>query len=107
MILQINFTLAAPAGQYQTLVDSVAPSFRDVPGLVWKIWLLNPSAQEAGGLYLFDSQSSLDAYRNGPLMAQLRALPFLHNISMKQFEIMPEATSLTCGLIEAPRPSGA
>lgn len=97
MILQINFSFAAPAGQYQTLVDSVAPAFRDVPGLVWKIWLLNPSAQEAGGLYLFDSQDSLDAYRNGPLLAQLRALPFLRHISIKQFEIMPEATAQTRG----------
>ncbi|MGC4050228.1 MAG: YdhR family protein [Paludibaculum sp.] len=97
MILQINFTLHAPAEEYQTLVDSVAPAFRDIPGLVWKIWLLNPSAQEAGGLYLFDSQASLDAYRNGPLMAQLRALPFLHSLSMKQFEIMPGATIWTRG----------
>jgi hypothetical protein len=97
MILQVNFHLAAPAGQYQALVDSVAPAFLDVPGLVWKIWLLNPAAHEAGGIYLFDCQDSLDAYRNGPLMAQLRALPFLRDISIKQFEIMPEATAQTRG----------
>lgn len=97
MILQVNFNLDAPAAEYQKVADSVAHAFLDVPGLRWKIWLLNPAAQEAGGIYLFDSQASLDAYRNGPLVAQLRGLPFLRNISMKQFEVMPEVTALTRG----------
>jgi hypothetical protein len=86
MILQINFHLNVPVAEYQKMVDSVAHAFLDVPGLRWKIWLLNPTAQEAGGIYLFDSQASLDAYVNGPLVARLRALPSIRDISMKQFE---------------------
>jgi len=101
MILQINFDLNVPVADYQKMVDSVAHAFLDVPGLMWKIWLLNPASQEAGGIYLFDSQASLDAYRNGPLVAQLRGLPSIRNISMKQFEVMPEVTALTRGPIEA------
>ena len=89
MILQINFNV--PAAEYQKMADSVAHAFLDVPGLRWKIWLLNPAAQEAGGIYLFDSQASLDAYLNGPLVAQMRGL--VRNISMKQFEVMPEVTA--------------
>jgi len=95
VILQINFNLDAPAAEYQKVADSVAHAFLDVPGLRWKIWLLNPAAQEAGGIYLFDSQASLDVYRGGPLVVQMRGLPFLRNISMKQFEVMPEVTELT------------
>jgi hypothetical protein len=101
MILQINFNLNVPAAEYQKMVDSVAHAFRDVPGLTWKIWLLNPAAQEAGGIYLFDNQASLDAYVNGPLVAQLRGLTAIRNFSMKQFEAMPEVTALTRGPIEA------
>jgi hypothetical protein len=71
MILQINFNLNVPVAEYQKMADSVAHAFLDVPGLRWKIWLLNPAAQEAGGIYLFDSQASLDAYLNGPLVAQI------------------------------------
>jgi hypothetical protein len=97
MILQINFNLNAPVGQYQKMADSVAHAFLDVPGLRWKIWLLHPAAQEAGGLYLFDSQASLDAYLNGPLVAQLRGLTSIRNISVKQFDVMQEATALTRG----------
>jgi len=97
MILQINFKLNVPAAEYQQIVDSVAPVFVNVPGLRWKIWLLNPAAQEAGGIYLFDGQASLDAYLNGPWVAKLKALPAVANISVKQFEVMPEATALTRG----------
>ncbi|HTS62668.1 MAG TPA: YdhR family protein [Candidatus Acidoferrales bacterium] len=100
MILQINFNLNVPAAEYQKMADSVAHAFLDVPGLTWKIWLLNPAAQEAGGIYLFDSQASLDAYVNGPLVAQLRGLTAVRNISIKQFEVMPGATALTRGPFE-------
>jgi hypothetical protein len=101
MILQINFNLNAPIAEYQKLADSVAHAFLDVPGLRWKIWLLNPATQEAGGIYLFDGQASLDAYLNGPLVAQIRGLTSIRNISMKQFEVMPEVTALTRGPFEA------
>ena len=107
MILQITFNLNVPAAEYQKMADSIAHAFLDVPGLRWKIWLLNPASQEAGGIYLFDSQASLDAYVNGPLVGQLRGLTSIRNISMKQFEVMPDLTALTRGPIEAALTSDA
>ena len=101
MILQINFNINVPAAQYQNIVDSVAQAFPEVPGLKWKIWLLNPAAEEAGGIYLFDGQESLNAYLNGRLVAKLRGLTVIRNLSVKQFEVMPEATALTRGPVEA------
>ena len=103
MILQINFNLSpdVPVSEYQKMSDSIAHAFLDVPGLKWKIWLLNADAQEAGGIYLFDSQASLDGYLNGPFVARLRAIPFVRNISIKQFEVIPGATAVTRGPIEA------
>jgi len=102
MILAITFYLNVPVAEYQKMVDTIAHAFLDAPGLRWKIWLLNPANQEAGGIYLFDSQASVDAYMNGPLVAQLRGLPSIRNISMKQFEVMPQATALTRGPCETP-----
>jgi hypothetical protein len=101
MILQINFSLNVPAAEYQKIVDSVAQAFLGVPGLKWKIWLLNPATQEAGGIYLFDSQASVDAYLNGPLVAKLKSMTAVRNLSMKQFDVMVEATALTRGPVEA------
>jgi len=105
MILQINFNV--PAAEYQKMADSVAHAFLGVPGLRWKIWLVNPAAQEAGGIYLFDSQASLDAYLNGPLVAQMRGLTSIRNVSIKQFEVMPEVTALTRGPFETAVTSNA
>jgi hypothetical protein len=107
MILQINFNLNMPFAEYQKMADAIAHASLDVPGLRWKIWLLNSAAQEAGGIYLFDSQASLDAYLNGPLVAQLRGLTSIGNISMKQFEVMPAVTALTRGPFEAALTSDA
>lgn len=100
MILEMNFQLNVPVTEYRTMADSVAETLADVPGLKWKIWLLNPATQEAGGIYLFDDQASLDAYLNGPLVAGLRALPAIRNFSQKQFQVMPQLTALTRGPVE-------
>ena len=107
MILQINFNLNVPAAEYHKMAASVSEAFLDVAGLKWKIWLLNPVTQEAGAIYLFDSQASLDAYVNGPLVARLRALTAIRNVSMKQFEVMSEVTVLTRGPVEAAATSHA
>jgi Putative mono-oxygenase ydhR len=101
MILQINFNLNVPVAEYRMMVASIAEAFVNVPGLKWKIWLLNPAAKEAGGLYLFDTQASLDAYLNGPLVEHLKGLTAIRNLAIKPFEVMPEATALTRGPLEA------
>jgi len=76
-----------------------------VKTLIYTVDFARP--QEAGGIYLFDSQASLDAYLNGPLVAQIRGLTSIRNISMKQFEVMPEVTALTRGPFEAALTSDA
>lgn len=101
MILQINFNFNMPVAEYQKMAESVASGVRDVPGLRWKIWLLNPASQEAGGIYLFESQAALNAYLNGPIVARLRGRESIRNISIKQFEAVPAATALTRGPMEA------
>ena len=107
MILQINFNLNVPVEEYQKMADAVAHVFADVPGLKWKIWLLNPKTLEAGGIYHFDSQASVDAYLNGPIVAQLKGLTAVRDISVKQFEAMPEVTALTRGPVAAAMTSEA
>ena len=38
---------------------------------------------------------------NGPFVAKLRGLASIRNISMKEFEVIPEVTALTCGPVDA------
>ena len=49
-ILQVNFKLNVPTGEYQNLCRSLAETFAQIPGLRWKVWILNETGKEAGGV---------------------------------------------------------
>ena len=100
-ILQINFKLNVVPAEYREICESVAHAIADVPGLVWKVWLLNKEDDEAGGIYLFHDKQSLDAYLSSPIIAQISSLPQLREISAKRFETMPEVTAITRGPVPA------
>ena len=97
MILQINFTLNIPATEYAELSKAAAQPISEVHGLIWKIWLINDNMHEAGGIYHFDSQASLEAYLNGPLVAMMKTMPIVRDIAVKQFDVIPDLTSTTRG----------
>ena len=96
-ILQINFKLNVPSAEYRKIVESVVQAIADVPGLVWKVWLLNEQESEAGGIYLFQDEQSLAAYLSGPIISQIKSLPQLREISAKRYETVPELTVVTRG----------
>jgi hypothetical protein len=100
-ILQINFKLNVSAAEYREICESVAQAIADVPGLVWKVWLLNEQDGEAGGIYLFQEEQSLAAYLSGPIIRQIKSLPQLREISAKRFETMPQVTAITRGPVPA------
>ena len=100
-ILQINFKLNVAPAEYRKLCNSVAQPIGDVAGLVWKVWLLNEQDGEAGGIYLFQDEQSLTAYLSSPVIAQIKSLPQLREISAKIFETIPDITAVTRGPIPA------
>jgi hypothetical protein len=101
-ILQINFKLNVAPAEYRKLCKSVAQTIADVPGLLWKAWLLNEQDGEAGGIYLFQDEQSLTAYLACPIIGEIKSLPQLREISAKWFETIPEVTVVTRGPIPAP-----
>src|ERR1700741_4276787 len=100
-ILQINFKLNVSSAEYRKISESVAQAIADVPGLVWKVWLLNEQEGEAGGIYLFQDEQSLVGYLSGPIVAQIKSLPQLREISAKRFDTIPNITVVTRGPIPA------
>jgi hypothetical protein len=96
-ILQVNFKFSVSRSEYEEAAASLAGAFAEVPGLRWKVWTLNEADNEAGGVYLFDDDASLQDYLAGPLAEQVRTHPAFSDMSVKQFEVVPDATTITRG----------
>ena len=65
-VLQINFKFNIPSAD---LKNGLAPFVKDiaaVSGLRWKVWIMNEQENEAGGIYLFDDEDSIQAYQTNP-----------------------------------------
>jgi len=97
IMLQVNFNYSVSKEEYEQAAAPLADKFANVPGLKWKIWILNAENSEAGGIYMFDSQASLDNYLSGPLAESVTTHPALSNFSIKQFSIMRDITKITRG----------
>jgi len=100
-LLQVNFKLKGSPSEYRAHCQSIAQAFADVPGLNWKIWILNEAEKEAGGIYLFEDERALAQYLAGPLPAKAKDNPLFADFTAKTFDVIEEATSITRGPIAA------
>ncbi len=99
-ILQINFKYNVSGAEYQQAVAPLAGDVAAVAGLHWKIWILNEAESEAGGIFLFDDEASVQAFLEGPVAAQVTTHPALSDFSVKQFDIMEDVTAITRGPVK-------
>jgi hypothetical protein len=97
IMLQLNFNFSVSKEEYEQAVSPLADKFANVPGLIWKVWILNEEKSEAGGIYLFENQAALDDYLAGSLAKIVTTHPALSNFSIKQFGIMKNITKVTRG----------
>ena len=96
-ILQINFKLNVPVDEYEKICAPLAQPVAEVPGLRWKLWLINKGEGEAGGIYLFDTEEAMNEYMAGPIVTQVKSHPALRDLSAKKFDLMEEVTAVTRG----------
>ena len=96
-ILQINFKFNVPEADYIAAVTPLAGDIAAVPGLLWKVWLMNAAESEAGGIYWFSDAESLNAYLEGPIVAGIVSHPALAEISAKIFDNLAELSEITNG----------
>lgn len=97
-ILQVNFKFSMSKTEYEQACLPQAPNLAYVPGLRWKVWIMNEAESEAGGIYLFESEASLQAFI-GPLKEMLGAPVFSH-VQIKIFGILDDLTLITRGPIK-------
>ena len=99
-IMQLNFKFSVSGSEYEQAVAPLASQFAAVAGLRWKIWMINEAETEAGGIYMFDDEASLNAFLEGPLAAQVTGHPALSDFSVKQFDVMEDLSAITRGPVE-------
>ena len=66
-----------------------------VPGLLWKVWIVDEEQQESGGIHLFADGDSLQAYLDSEIVAGIVSHPALSDFSVKQFSVMPAESAIT------------
>lgn len=97
-LLQIDYLFSGPWGEemaeeYSELAHRIA----GVPGLICKVWTENREAGEAGGIYLFEDEASLDAYM-GPKIERMEASG-VKGLRAKKFDINETLSLITRGRI--------
>ncbi|MBK9748923.1 MAG: YdhR family protein [Anaerolineae bacterium] len=96
-ILQVNFKFNMTRAQYEQFCLSGAPQLVAVPGLLWKVWIMNETSFEAGGIYLFQDASSLQSFVSA--LTGMLSAPEFTDVSIKPFDILDELTQITHGPI--------
>ena len=96
-ILQINYTFNLSRAEHTALVTPMAEYIAAVPGLVWKIWLVNEADHEAGGIYLFENAEAAQAFVSSAPVTGFAAHPALGAFSVKMFEAVEALSRITRG----------
>ncbi len=98
----INFGLKdISEEQYSGQVESVAPAFADLPGLVSKTWLANEETNTYGGVYVWRNREAMEAYKETEIYKGMQADPHLKDFTVKDFAVLEGPTRATRGLEEA------
>jgi heme-degrading monooxygenase HmoA len=101
-ILIINFALEGISEeQYGAQVESVAPAFAKLPGLVSKTFLANEQTNTYGGVYVWQDREAMEAYKESEIYKGMMANPYFKDVTVKDFAVLEGPTRITRGLAEA------
>ncbi len=94
-MLVTNYSYSVTGEEFKNMVAQLAGAFADVPGCLWKIWLIDEQKKEAGAVYLFKNDESLQNFKASPLVASVLSHPALSNFDLKERDILTEVSEIT------------
>ena len=94
-ILVTNYNYNVSREDYENMTSQLGKAFADVPGCIWKIWLINDEKKEAGAVYLFENDEALQNFKASPLVASVLSHPALSNFDLKERDILTGVSETT------------
>jgi len=98
-LLVVCFKFKTSQQEYERIASRLARAILDVPGLRWKIWLINATHGKAGGIYLFDDEHTAQTFLTGPILTGLKNHVALTCFAVQQFDVLEAAALVTHGPI--------
>jgi hypothetical protein len=95
--IQVQYRVAGETQDYQRLAAAVAPQLAQLPGLRWKLWLLDPPTGDAAGIYLFADAAAAADFLSGPALSGLRQHPAIADVSARSLAVLTDLTLTTFG----------
>ena len=87
--------------EWSKVAEEFAPAFADVPGLVSKVWLVDPETNSCcGGIYTWRDRQAMEDYATSDLFKAVVAHPNLANIKASDYTVMETPTRITRGFVE-------
>ncbi|HHF2901072.1 TPA: monooxygenase [Vibrio alginolyticus] len=95
-LLQVDFGFNGPFGEEMAnAIVELAESINREPGMIWKIWTENEKDQLGGGIYLFEDETSAQAYLEMHT-ARLQEMG-IGEVRGRIFDINPSLTTINNG----------
>ena len=101
-VLHLRFKLRVPPDDLLAHSREAATVIASVKGLIWKIWVFQKEEPEMGGMYLFASRETAEAYLNHPVIQSVRSNPAVVSSQSQLWDVESSLSSLT----RAPRRDG-
>ena len=84
--------------EFRARCDQLAPALAQVPGLISKVWLADPTANTYGGVYTWRDRAAFQAFAQGDLVRGMQSDPTIANLTVRDYAVMEEPTRVTRGL---------
>lgn len=105
--LHVEVALNATPAEWLALCESAVETMNRLPGLVWKLWVLDRDAGSAGGVYLSEDLASAQAYAEGPVLEHLRRSGAARAVEVRLLPLVDALSRRTRGLPAAASASAA
>jgi len=100
MLTLLQITFHHPQAQSEAAQRAAwdrAHTIAQWPGLHWKLWIAVPEEAVYGGIYLFADGASAQAYLDGPVVANICAIPGISEVKTQLFAVNEALSAVTRG----------